>query len=105
MAQSNTKQARLTNPSGWLYLTQHESIPLLVDALLDWPPNREFTVQEFADHAGVVRQTVRRYIDVLVDVELIETVPETYPRRYRLTDSAVTRELFELNSAINTAGE
>lgn len=34
MAQSNTKQARLNNPSGWLYLTQHESIPLLVDALL-----------------------------------------------------------------------
>jgi response regulator of citrate/malate metabolism len=102
---SETKQARLNNPSGWLYLTQHESIPLLVDALLDWPPNREFTVQEFADHAGVVRQTVSRYIAVLVDVDLIETVPETYPQRYRLTDSAVTRELFELNSAINAAEE
>jgi DNA-binding transcriptional ArsR family regulator len=105
MVPSETKQARLNNPSGWLYLTQHESIPLLVDALLDWPPDREFTVREFADHAGVVRQTVSRYINVLVDVGLIETVPETYPQRYRLTDSAVTRELFELNSAINAAGE
>jgi DNA-binding MarR family transcriptional regulator len=105
MAQTETKQARLNNLSGWLYLTQHESVPLLVDALLDWPPNREFTVSEFADHTGVVRQTVSRYIDVLVDVGLIETVPETYPQRYCLTDSAVTRELFELNSAINAAGE
>lgn len=105
MTRSETKQARLNNPSGWLYLTQHESVPLLVDALLDWPPNREFTVQEFANHAGVVRQTVSGYIDVLVDVGLIETVPETYPQRYRITDGAVTRELFELNSAINTAGE
>lgn len=98
---TNTKQARLNNPSGWLYLTQHESIPLLVDALLDWPPDREFTVTEFADHAGVVRQTVSRYTDVLVDVDLIERVPDSYPQRYRLTDSAVTKELFELNSAIN----
>lgn len=101
---SDTKQARLNNPSGWLYLTRHESVPLLVDALLDWPPNREFTVQEFADHAGVVRQTVSRYIGIFVDIELVEKIPGTYPQRYRLTDSAVTRELFELNSAINAAG-
>jgi DNA-binding transcriptional ArsR family regulator len=98
---TETKQARLNNPSGWLYLTQHESVPILVDALLDWPTDREFTVQEFADHAGVVRQTVSKHLDVLLEVRLIEEVPETYPQRYRISNSPVTEELFTFNSAIN----
>lgn len=98
---TETKQARLNNPSGWLYLTQHESVPILVDALLDWPTDREFTVQELADHSGVVRQTVSKHLDVLLDVRLIEEVPETYPQRYRINNSPVTEELFGFNSAIN----
>jgi DNA-binding transcriptional ArsR family regulator len=69
---TETKEARLNNPSGWLYLTQHESIPVLIDALLDWPTDREFTVEEFTDHAGEVRQTVSKHLDVLLDVRLIE---------------------------------
>ncbi|MCH7661667.1 MAG: hypothetical protein IH933_14165, partial [Euryarchaeota archaeon] len=100
-----TKQARLNNPSGLLYLTQHESIPLLIDALLDWPTTREFTIQEFANHSGLVRQTVSKHLDVLLELELIEEIPDTYPQRYRITDSDVTRELFELNSAINAIGD
>ena len=98
---TETKQARLDNPSGWLYLTQYESVPMLVDALLDWPTDREFTVQEFADHAGVVRQTVSKHLEVLLDVNLIEEIPETHPQRYRISDSEVTKELFGFNSAIN----
>lgn len=98
---AETKQARLSNPSGWLYLTQHDSVPLLVDALLDWPPEREFTVQEFATHAGVVRQTVSKHLGVLIGVGLVEEIPETHPQRYRLRESAVTKELFAFNSAIN----
>ena len=98
---TETKEARLNNPSGWLYLTQHESVPVLVDALLDWPTNREFTMQEFADHAGVVRQTVSKHLDVLLDVRVIEEVPETNPQRYRINDSPVTEELFGFNSTIN----
>lgn len=102
---AQTKQARLSNPSGWLYLTQHDSVPLLVDALLDWPPDREFTVQEFATHAGLVRQTVSKHLDILIDVGLLEAIPETHPQRYRLRESAVTKELFAFNSAINAAEE
>lgn len=101
---SETKEARLKNPSGWLYLTRHESVPILVDAVLDWPTNREFTVQEFSDHSGLVRQTVSKHLDVLVEVGILEDISETYPQRYRITDSEVTRELFELNSALNASG-
>lgn len=100
----DTKEARLDHPSGILYLFQHESVPILVDALLDLPPNREFNKTEFASHAGVTRQTVSNYTELLLDVELIEEVPNTSPRRYRVTDSDVVRTIHELNSALNATG-
>lgn len=99
------KELRLEHPSGWLYLTQHESVPILIDAVLDLPPGREFTKTEFADHAGVTRQTVSNYIGVLLEVDVLEEVPNTSPRRYRVAASNVVQELHALNSALNTAGE
>lgn len=99
------KELRKDHPSGWLHLTQHDAIPILVDALLDLPPNREFNKTEFAEHAGVTRQTVGNYTDLLLEVELVEEVPNTSPRRYRVADSDVVRELFELNSALNNISE
>ena len=99
------KELRKEHPSGWFHLTQHDAIPILVDALLDIPSNREFNKTEFAEHAGVTRQTVGNYTDLLLEVELIEEVPDTTPRRYRVADSEVVRELLELNSALNNVGE
>jgi len=104
-AEKDTKEARLENPSGVLYLFEHESVPILIDAILTLPPGREFTKTEFADHAGVTRQTVSKYIDRLIDLEVIEAVPNTSPRRYRVADSDVVEELFALNSALNAAGD
>jgi len=95
----------MEHPSGWLYLTQHDAVPILVDALLDLPPNREFNKTEFAEHAGVTRQTVGNYTELLLEVELIEEVPDTSPRRYRVSDSNVVQELFALNSALNNVAE
>ncbi|PSP72965.1 hypothetical protein BRC86_10850 [Halobacteriales archaeon QS_3_64_16] len=97
----DTKEARLAHPSGWLYLTQHDSVPVLVDALLDLPPGREFNKTEFADHAGVTRQTVGNYIDLLVKTDVVERVPNTSPTRYRVAHSDVVAELFALNGALN----
>ena len=99
------KKLRREYPSGWLYLTQHDAIPILVDALLDLPSNREFNKTELAEHAGVTRQTVGNYTDLLLEVELVEEVPNTSPRRYRVADSDVVRELFELNGALNNVGD
>jgi len=101
----DVKQARLDNPSGLLHLTRHESVPILLDAILDLPPDRESNKSEFADHAGVTRQTVGTYIDLLLDVDIVEEVPQTTPQRYRVTESDVVEALWELNSAINAAAE
>ena len=97
----DTKTARLEHPSGFLYLMRHEGVPILIDAMLDLPPGREFNKTEFADHAGVTRQTVSTYIDLLLEVEIVEEVPNTSPRRYQIAQSDVVEELFELNSALN----
>ncbi|ACM56657.1 hypothetical protein [Halorubrum lacusprofundi] len=99
------KELRREYPSGWFHFTQHDAVPILVDALLALSPNREFTKTEFAEHAGVTRQTVGNYADLLLEAELIEEIPNTSPRRYRVADSDVVRELFELNSALNSVGE
>jgi hypothetical protein len=104
-ADRDTKEARLEHPSGFLYLTRHESVPILIDALLDLPPGREFNKTEFAEHAGVTRQTVSTYTDLLLELDIIEEVPNTTPRRYQVAESTVVRELFELNSALNATGE
>ncbi len=98
------KQTRLEHPSGLLYLFQHDAVPVLLDAVLDLPPGRECNKTEFANHAGVTRQTVGAYIDLLLTVEILEEVPNTSPQRYRVADSEVVTELFELNSALNAAG-
>jgi len=103
--EKDTKEARLENPSGVLYLFQHESIPILIDTILTLPPRREFTKTELADHAGVTRQTVSKYIDHLLDLDIVEVVPNTSPRRYRVADSDVVEELFALNSALNAVGD
>jgi hypothetical protein len=104
-AEKDTKEARLENPSGVLHLFQHGSVPILIDAILTLPPGREFNKTEFADHAGVTRQTVGNYIDLLLETDIVEEVPNTSPRRYRVAKSDVVQELFELNSALNAAGE
>lgn len=97
----DTKEARFRHPSGILYLLGQESVPIILDALLDLPPGREFNKTEFADHAGLTRQTVATHLDRLLETDVVEPVPETSPQRYRVTESPVVQELYEFNSAIN----
>jgi len=99
------KQLRRRNPSAWLELTDNQTLPLVIDALLDSPPGREFNKKELGDHAGVSRESVRTYVDTLLKFNVVEEVPDTNPRRYRLNDEGkVTRALFELQSALNAEG-
>lgn len=98
-----TKEARLAHPSGFLYLTRHQSVPILIDALLGVPPGKEFTKTELADLSGVTRQTIGSRLPRLLELDVVEPVPESSPQRYRLADSEVVDALFELNGALNVA--
>lgn len=102
---TDVKQVRRENPSAWLELTDNQTLPLVVDALLDSPPGREFNKKELGDHAGVSRESVRKYVDTLLKFNIVEEVADTNPRRYRLNDEGkATRALFELQSALNAEG-
>lgn len=92
-------------PSGWLVLTRNESVPYVLDALLDLPPRREVNQTELAELAGVSRQSVSRHLDLLLTVGVLEPVEGTSPQRYRFDEeSPVSRALIQLDGAVNAAG-
>lgn len=39
-SEMDTKEERLAYPSGWLYLCEHESVHLIIDALLQVDPKK-----------------------------------------------------------------
>lgn len=94
------KEQRLAYPTGWLYLCQHESIHLMIDALLQVDPKKEFTQTELAEFAGVSRQSVRRHIDKLVELGVVATTAGGRRYHYDL-DSPVGQRIAELNAEIN----
>lgn len=96
---------RADYPSGWLVLTRNESVPYLIDALLDLPARREFNQTELAQLAGVSRQSVARHLDLLLTAGVIEPVEHTSPQRYRFDpESDVSRALIQLDGAMNAVG-
>lgn len=104
-ATDETGEFREEFPSGWLALTKNESVPYVVDALLDLPPRREFNQTELAEHAGVSRQSVSRHLDLLLAAGIVEPVGDTSPRRYRFDEeSPVSRALIRLDGAMNDVG-
>jgi DNA-binding transcriptional ArsR family regulator len=92
-------------PSGWLVLTKNESASKIIDALLDLPPHREFNQSELADLAGVSRQSVSRHLDLLLGIDVLDSVEGTRPQRYRFNASSdVSEAIIRLDGAMNAAG-
>lgn len=99
------KRLRDEYPTGWLVLTKNESVPYIIDALLDASSHREFNQSELARAAGVSRQSVARHIDLLAGVDIVDRVEGTKPTRYRFNpESAVSEALIRLDGAMNAAG-
>lgn len=104
-AEDEQRAFREKYPSGWLALTKNESVPYIIDALLDLPPRREFNQTELAELAGVSRQSVGRHLDLLLAASVIEPVETTNPQRYRFDEeSQVSRALVQLDGAMNAIG-
>lgn len=107
MSESRPRNERADEQSqtGWLVLARQESAAKIVDSLLDFPPHREFNQTELADIAGVSRQSVHTHLDMLLDVEILESVDGTRPQRYRFVpDSPVSKAIIRLDGAMNAAG-
>jgi DNA-binding transcriptional ArsR family regulator len=95
------QEERISSTSGWLLITRNRSVNKMIDTLLDLPPHREFHKSELADLADVSRNSVGTHIDLLLELEIVESVPGTSPTRYRFnTDSEVSRKLMELDGIV-----
>lgn len=100
-SEMSMKEERLAYPSGWLYLCQHESVHLMIDALLQVDPKKEFNKTELAEFAGVSRQSVRRHIDKLVECGVVAETAGGRRYHYDL-ESPVGQMIAELNAEISS---
>lgn len=92
------KEMRRNHPSGWLQLAKDPARALLIDAILDAPPNYEFSPPEIGPRAGISDQSVRNHIDTLARIGIVEPIGDS---RYVVLDRGrVMKELKELNSAV-----
>lgn len=97
------KQSRLDNPSAWVKLTHYESVRLIIDALLEAPPDYQFNKSELKRRTGLSREAIREHLPLLIELGVVREVDtEAWPEYQLNTDGKVTKELFALNSALNS---
>lgn len=95
------KEIRKQFPSGWMELARYETLVLALDALLEAPAPRAFTVEELAEQAGTTRRSLADRIDSLVELSIVEVTERDGERAYTLnTDSEIVDQLYELNVAV-----
>jgi response regulator of citrate/malate metabolism len=108
MSESSNKDEKMMRdeyPSGWLVLTRNEAVAYIVDALLDLPPTREFNQSELAREAGVSRQSVAKYRDLLLGAGVIEPIEGTGQQRYQFNpESPVSKAIIQVDGEMNAAG-
>jgi len=97
------KQSRLDDPSGWLKLTRYESVRLIIDALLEAPPDYRFNKSELKRRSGLSREAIREHLPLLVELGVVREIDTEAWQEYELNSNGkVTKELFALNSALNS---
>ena len=93
---------REEDPEGLLYLTKFDTVPLMIDALFDAPPNREFTKKELAERADISKRSVNSRLGVLRELGIIKDIEDS--KRFTLDlDGEITWSLRELDGAIRKA--
>lgn len=95
------KEFRKEFPSGWMELSRYETLVLVIDALLESDPSREFTSSELAEYSGSTRRSIEDHIDSLVRLDVVKELEDRDPIRYSLNErSPITQKLFELNLTV-----
>lgn len=100
------KEFRKKFPSGWMEVARYETLVLLIDALLESSPSREFTPWELSQETGSTDKSIERHLGTLVDLGMVEKLESRDPVRYRLNQrNPVTQRLFELNTTVQRVKE
>lgn len=99
--QMSKKEVRKQFPSGWMELARYETLVLALDALLESPAVRQFTLEELANQAGTTPKSLRNRIDSLIELSLVETDERDGTTVYSLNDeSPIVEKLYELNVTV-----
>lgn len=102
---SDPESLRKENPSGWMVLTKHPDRALLLDTLIDAPPDWEFTRSEWSERTGIGLGRVQEHLALLLDLNVVERVePSPHPRYCVNAEAEVMRALHRLNDAVNSEG-
>lgn len=97
----NNEQLRKQHPSGWLRATAPESRALLIDALLEIPPAREFTADELAEKTGVPPETVQTHVETLLGWGVINRSGTTPVQYSVVEESHILQQIVRLNSVVS----
>jgi DNA-binding transcriptional ArsR family regulator len=97
----NKKQLRKEFPSGWMELARYETLVLAIDALLESPATRKYTVDALAERSGAHPRSLQNHIDSLVDLDIIKEIRENNEIKYTLnSNSPIVDQLYELNATV-----
>jgi len=95
------KELRKQFPSGWMRLARYETNAVIIDTLLQEPPNREFTIPELSDHSGASERSIRDHIDDLDELGIVNKLPNRNRPRYQLNQqNPIVKDLYNLNSTV-----
>lgn len=101
------KDFRKEFPSGWMEVARYETLALIIDALLESPSSREYTVDELADKAGPSARSIEDRIGSLVELGIVDELEgDRDEPRYCINDrSPITQKLYDLNITVNRVKE
>lgn len=100
------KDFRKNFPSGWVEVSRYETLVLVIDALLESSPTREFTPEELGDEAGSTGKSVETHLEKLVDLGVVNELENRNPVRYSLNErNPITQKLYELNTTVRRVKE
>lgn len=95
------KQYRQNNPSGWMEITRYESLPYIIDALLQSPPSEIFNKAELARKSGVSTNSIRNHIGSLIELGIVEERNDrTYPRYTVNEKNPIFQDIIRLNRTV-----
>lgn len=100
------KEFRKKLPSGWMEVARYETLVLAIDALLESPPTREFTIREISKKAGVSERSLKNHIRDLEVLGVIQELEGREPVRFSLNErNPITQKLYELNVTVERVKE
>lgn len=102
---NDAQELRLKDyPSGWVQLTQDTELVLLIDAILDSPPEDKFTRNVIQNQTGINGDVLTEKMNVLADLGVITFCSEDEDEWYKVTstiESDVLKAITKVNSIMN----